>query len=72
MPGTTEPKGRPTPGRRDRSVVQHRQASRRRVIRYAWAVLAVVVLLALLVLGTGSGGDGATTTVGGLITPLAR
>lgn len=69
MPGTTPPKGRPTPGRRDRSVAQQRRASRRRIIRYAWAVLAVVVLLGLLVLGTASG-DGATTTVGGLITSV--
>lgn len=53
-------------------MVQHRRASRRQVIRYAWAVLAVVVLLTLLVLGTGTGGDGATTTVGGLIAPLVR
>ncbi len=70
MPGTTGPKGRPTPGRRDRSVAQQRRASRRRVIRYAWAVLAVAVLLALLVLGTGTGGDGTTTTVNGVVAPL--
>lgn len=57
MPSTTPPKGRPTPGRRDRSVARQRAASRRRVIRYAWVVIALVLLAAVLVLGTGTGGD---------------
>jgi hypothetical protein len=69
MPETTPPKGRPTPGRRDRSVAKHRRASRRRIIRYAWAVLAAAVLIALLVLGTGSGGNGTTTNFVGLLRP---
>lgn len=67
MPETTPPKGRPTPGRRDRSVAQHRQASRRRIIRYAWAVFAIVVLIALLVLGTGTGGNGDTVNQFGFL-----
>lgn len=57
MPKTTPPKGRPTPGRRDRSVAAQRAASRRRIIRFSWGVVAVVVLIAILVLGTGTGGD---------------
>ncbi len=56
MPATTPPKGQPTPGRRDRNVAQRRAASRARIIRYGWAVLAITVLAVLLVLGTGTGG----------------
>lgn len=52
-------------------MAQQRRASRRRIIRYAWAVLALVVLAALLVLGTGTGGDG-TNTVTGVVAPLVR
>ena len=63
MSQSTPPKGRPTPGRRDRSVARHRSRSRQRIIRYAWAVVALCVLLALLVLGTGTGGDAVTTNL---------
>ena len=63
MGQTTPPKGRPTPGRRDRSVARQRSRSRRRIIRFAWAVIALCVLLALLVLGTGTGGDAVTTNL---------
>lgn len=63
MSRTTPPKGRPTPGRRDRSVARYRSRSRQRIIRYAWAVVGVCVLLALLVLGSGTGGDAITPNV---------
>ncbi len=67
MSATTPPKGRPTPGRRDRRVAQHRRASRRRSARYVWVVLGVSLLVAVLVLGTGTGGNGTTTN---LVLPL--
>lgn len=71
MPATTPPKGRPTPGRRDRSVAQHRAASRRRIIRFVWAVVAIVVLGAVLVLGTGTGTDVTTNVALPALLPAA-
>lgn len=64
MPSTTPPKGRPTPGRRDRNVAARARRSRNNAKRFVWAVIAVLVIGAILVIGTGSGGDvdGGTTT----------
>jgi hypothetical protein len=70
MPASTPPKGRPTPGRRDRTVVVNRSRSRRRIIRYVWAVLAVAVLGALLVLGSGTGGNLDRSSSPGAARPL--
>lgn len=69
MPSKTPPKGRPTPGRVDRQVAVRRSQRRSNTIKIIWAVLAVVVLGAILVLGSGTGGNGATVT--NLVLPLA-
>ena len=58
MAERTPPKGRPTPGRRDRQVVRRRSRSRSNTKKFVWAVLAMVVLAAVLVIGSGTGGNG--------------
>lgn len=63
MPATTPPKGRPTPGRRDRKVAQRRVKSRSSTKRFVWVILAVVLISAVLVLGSGTGGN--TVNTGG-------
>lgn len=61
MPSTTPPKGRPTPGRRDRNVAARRSRSRTNAKKFVWAVIAVALIGAILVLGTGTGSDPADT-----------
>jgi hypothetical protein len=56
-PSRTPPKGRPTPGRKQRNAEARARARRRRlVVRLWWAGLAIVVLGALAALiMTGNG-----------------
>ena len=70
MPGNTPPKGRPTPGRRDRQVARRRTRSRTNTKKFVWAVLALVVLAAVLVIGSGTGGNADLGTQSVLATPL--
>src|SRR5688500_15991988 len=70
MPEKTPPKGRPTPGRRDRQVVRRRSRSRSTTKKFVWGVLALVVLAAVLVIGSGTGGNGDLGTQSVLATPL--
>lgn len=72
MTATTPPKGRPTAGRRDRRVAQRRRQSRNTTKKFVYVVLAVAMLGAILVLGTGTGGnaDVGTPTHGNVVLPL--
>ncbi|WP_436795140.1 hypothetical protein [Actinospongicola halichondriae] len=62
MPATTPPKGRPTTGRLDRSVASRRQRSRSVTKKFIWALLAIAVVAAVIVLGSGTGGNSVNTT----------
>ena len=68
MPARTPPKGRPTTGRRDRQVATRTARSRSTTKKVIWAILALALLGAVLVIGSGSGGSGTTTT--GSVLPL--
>jgi hypothetical protein len=70
MPQKTPPKGRPTPGRRDRQVVRRQSRSRTNTKKFVWAVLALVILAAVLVIGSGTGGNGDLGTQSVLAGPL--
>jgi hypothetical protein len=70
MPQKTPPKGRPTPGRRDRQVVRRQSRSRTTTKKFVWAVLALVILAAVLVIGSGTGGNGNLGTQTVLAAPL--
>lgn len=70
MPKTTPPKGRPTSGRRDRQVAQRTWKSRSSTKKFVWAVFALALLAAVLILGTGTGGNGIDTPVTGSVVPL--
>ncbi len=72
MPSTTPPKGLPTPGRRDRNVAARARRSRNNAKKFVWAVIAVLLLVAILVIGTGSGGnlDDGTQTTTNVVLPL--
>ena len=67
MPKTTPPKGRATAGRRDRQVARQRSRSRRTTKRFIWGIVALIVLLTLLVIGTGTG---STVTSSNLVLPI--
>ncbi len=74
MPATTPPKGRPTTGRLDRSVASRRQRSRSVTKKFIWALLAVAVVIAAIVLGSGTGGNSIDTTgtqVNGVLPAIA-
>ncbi len=70
MPKTTPPKGRPTTGRLDRQVAKRTWKSRSTTRKFLWVVLALGLLAAVLVLGTGTGGNGLDTPVTGSVLPL--
>lgn len=70
MPAKTPPKGRPTPGRVDRHAAARRSQRRSTTKRIVYAVLAVAVIGAILVLGSGTGGSG-RGTVTNVVVPLA-
>ncbi|MDZ7675718.1 MAG: hypothetical protein U5K30_11705 [Acidimicrobiales bacterium] len=71
MPSTTPPKGRPTPGRRDRNVAARRSRSRTTAKKFVWAVIAVMLIGAILVLGTGTGSEPTHNTPGvNVVLPL--
>lgn len=57
MSATTPPKGRPTAGRRDRRLAARRARSRGTTRKFIWVVVALTVLGAVVVLGSGSGGS---------------
>lgn len=69
MPATTPPKGRPTSGRRDRSLAQRKARARSNAKRIVWAVLAFTLVAAIIVAGSGSGSDPGTTS--NVLLPLA-
>ena len=69
MPRTTPPKGRPTAGRRDRQLAQRRSHSRATTKKFLWALLALAILAAVLILGSGTGGNGNLGTQGVLVGP---
>lgn len=62
MSKTTPPKGRPTTGRRDRQVAVRTSKSRIATKKFVWALFAIALLAAVLVLGTGTGGDAIDTS----------
>lgn len=71
MSATTPPKGRPTAGRRDRNVAQRRSQSRSSTKKFLWAVLALAVVAAVLVLGSGTGGNANVGGTANTLVPLA-
>lgn len=70
MPATTPPKGRPTAGRRDRTVAQRKARARSNTKRIVWGVLAFALVAAIIVAGSGSGSGTGTDTQTNVVVPF--
>lgn len=72
MTATTPPKGKPTPGKRDRKSAVRIGQRRARIRRLLWVLLAVVVVAAVVYFGSGTGGNHGPVIPGGVGTVSLR